>query len=311
MIDISVVIPVRDEEDTVAEVVVRLTATLAALGVTHEILFVTDVNRDRTLERLRALSAADRRVRALKLSNAFGHHVAVLAGLAAARGAAIVLMDGDLQDCPEDVARLYAALGEGYDVVYGVKERKNDSGLRNLTSRTFLRLLRLVADYDLDLNTSLFRIISRRVADEVVRFGEREPSLTFIMAYLGFPTARIPVRSGTRRRGETKYGLGRQLGLALSTLLSFSTRPLRLIALMGLGIAGASLAYFAVVLVQHAVLRIPVPGWTTIIVLLTFLGGAILFTQGLTAEYIARIFLETKRRPLYAIEERIGWEPEE
>lgn len=307
MTALSVVVPVRDEAGNVAELVRRLEATLTGLRLGYEIIFVTDRNRDNTFEVLRDLSRRDERVRVLKLSNAFGHHVAVVAGLAHAQGAAVVVMDGDLQDHPEDIPRLYAKLREGFDQVYGIKERKNESALRNLLSKGFLRVFRWLSDFDLDFNTGMFRIVSRRVVDEVLRFKERDPSLTFIMGFLGFPTARVPVTSGERHGGQTKYPLRRQLSFALSSLMSFSTRPLRLIAIAGLVISGLSLVYLVIVLLQQVVLHVPVPGWTTLVVLLTFLGGAILFAQGITAEYIARIFLETKNRPLYAIEERVGW----
>jgi len=307
MTDLSVVVPVRDEAANVGELVRRLGVTLADLRLRYEVIFVTDRNRDNTLEVLRDLSRQDEHIRVLKLSNAFGHHVAVVAGLAHTRGAAVVVMDGDLQDYPEDIPKLYTKLREGYDLVYGIKARKDDSAFRNLLSGAFLRVLRALSDYDLDFNTSMFRIVSRRVVDQVLRFKERDPSLTFIMGFLGFPTARVLVTSGVRSGGRTKYGFGRQMSFAISSLMSFSTKPLRLISITGLVIASLSLLYFLLVLVQQAVLRVPVPGWTTIVALLTFLGGAILFAQGITAEYIARIFLETKQRPLYAIEEAIGW----
>lgn len=305
-VDLSVVVPVRDEEQNLPELVRRLTATLDAMELHGELVFVTDLNRDRTVDVLRDLHRRDARVKMLKLSNAFGHHVAVVAGLAHARGDCVVVMDGDLQDYPEDIPKLHAKLREGFDIVYGAKERKNDSSLRNALSQLFLRVLRSLSDYRMDFNTSMFRIVSRRVVDAVLQFNERDPSLTFIMGLVGFPTTQVMVTSGVRERGDTKYGWWRQVDLAVTSLISFSTKPLRLISLAGLGIAALSLAYFALVLGRSLVTRVPVPGWTTIVVLLTFLGGAILFAQGVTGEYIARIFLETKRRPLYIVEERLG-----
>jgi len=308
MTDLSVVIPVRDEEHNVVELVTRLTATLSGMSLRYEIVFVTDLNRDNTLGVLRALNKHDDRVKVLKLSNAFGHHTAVVAGLQQTRGAATVIMDGDLQDYPEDIPKLYAKLREGYDVVYGTKEQKNESSLRNLFSKIFLRLLRLLSDYDMDFNTCMFRIISRRSVNEVLRFKEREPSLTFIMGFVGYPTARVLVTSGTRQHGDTKYSYWRQIDLAISSLISFSTKPLRCVSLIGLGVSALSFTYFLFALGKWFFWGVPVVGWTSLTALLGLVGGAILFAQGITGEYIARVFLETKNRPLYVVEESIGFE---
>jgi polyisoprenyl-phosphate glycosyltransferase len=159
---LSVVVPVRNEAENIPQLVARLTPVLQSMAPEHEIIFATDRNRDNTLDVLRSLHRSDPRVKTLKLSNAFGHHVAVLAGLAVSRGDAVVVMDGDLQDYPEDIPVLYAKLQEGYEVVYGVKKRKNESALRNLCSRTVVRLINSLSDYDVDFNTSMFRVMSRR-----------------------------------------------------------------------------------------------------------------------------------------------------
>jgi dolichol-phosphate mannosyltransferase len=310
VIDLSVVIPVRDEADNLDELTRRLHATLVALSPSYEIIFVTDLNQDDTLGVLRRLNTEDGRVKVIKLSNAFGHHVAVAAGLAHSKGAAVAIMDGDLQDYPEDIPLLWAKLREGYDIVYGIKQRKNDSVLRNFLSRTFVRVLRRLSDFDMDLNTCMFRIVSRRVANVVLQFKEREPSLTFIMGLIGFPTARVLVRSGTRQRGLTKYSYWRQINLAISSLISFSTKPLRIASLAGLGISALTVVYFLFALGKWALYGVPVAGWTSLVALMGLVGGAILFAQGVTGEYIARTFLETKGRPLYVIEESLGLKEE-
>jgi dolichol-phosphate mannosyltransferase len=157
---LSVVVPVRNKAENIPELVARLTPVLEGISTEHEIIFATDLNHDNTLEVLRSLHRSDPRVKTLKLSNAFGHHAAVLAGLAVSRGNAVVVMDGDLQDHPEDIPLLYAKLREGHEVVYGVKERKNESGLRNLFSRPFVRLMTGLSDYDVAFNTSMFRIMA-------------------------------------------------------------------------------------------------------------------------------------------------------
>jgi len=306
MNDISVVIPVRNEEKNLKELAGRLASTFEGMQRSFEVIFVTDLNTDRTVEVLKALHAADPRIKMLKLSNAFGHHAAVYAGLAHAAGAAVVIMDGDLQDCPEDIPALHAKMREGFDVVYGTKERKNESRLRNFLSRSFVRVLRWLSDYRMDFNTCMFRMVSRRMVDAVLQFREREPSLTFIMSMIGLPTARILVTSGVRAHGTTNYGFMRQINLAISSLVSFSTKPLRIISLVGLCVSLLSLLYFAFVIVQRLGFGVPVPGWTTTTVLISFLGGMTLLAQGITGEYVARVFMETKHRPLYVVEQAIG-----
>lgn len=309
MPDLSVVIPVRDEERNIPELSARLVPVLDAASPDWEVIFVTDLNRDRTVPLLRELAARDRRFRALKLSNRFGHHTAILAGLREAAGRVAVIMDGDLQDRPEDIPALLAALRNGYDVAYGVKERKNETRFRNACSRAFLRIVSLLSDHEIEFNTGLFRAVSRRTVDELLRFTEEDPSLTFIMGLINFPTARVPVASGTRGGGKTKYPFRRQLGFALDSLLSFSVKPLRVISLGGLAVAGASFAYLLVVLLQKASRGVPVMGWATVITLILLLGGVQLFCMGIIGEYIGRMFTQAKDRPRYIVEERIGGAP--
>jgi polyisoprenyl-phosphate glycosyltransferase len=306
MTRLSVVVPVRNEAKNIPTFVARLTPVLEGLGSDHEIIFATDLNRDNTLEVLRSMHRDDARIKTLKLSNAFGHHVAVLAGLTVSAGDAVVVMDGDMQDYPEDIPLLYGKLQEGHDVVYGVKARKNESALRNVFSRTFLRLMKALSDYDVDFNTSMFRVMSRRAVDELCRFREREPSITGLVSVIGLPTAKVQVTSGARQAGRTNYSYWRQLKFAVNFLLSFSTKPLRLISMLGLVISTLSFVYFVVVVIQRLAFGTPVPGWPTVVGLLTLLGGVQLLALGTTGEYVARIFLEVKRRPLYVIEERIG-----
>jgi polyisoprenyl-phosphate glycosyltransferase len=306
MLDLSVVLPVRDEEQNIPEVVERLTRTLGEMKISYEILFVTDLNKDNTCEVIKSAHRMDERVKLLRLSNSYGQHIAVIAGLNFCNGRAVVIMDGDLQDYPEDIPRLYGKLSEGYDVVYAVKKKKNDSFLRNVASRLFIGALNRLSDVKLEHNTSMFRIISRRMVDEVLRFKEKQPSLTFVMSLIGFPTSSVEVTSGERKRGKTKYNLFRLMNLGISSLISFSTKPLRLISMIGFFVAGLSFIYLCVVLIQALFFRIGVLGWPTIISLITFLGGIQLFVIGIIGEYIGRIFIESKSRPLYIVDEKIG-----
>ena len=165
--DMSVVIPVRDEEENIFEIVERLTATLRDLQLTYEIIFITDINTDRTLSVLRECHATNNSIKVIKLANGLGQHTAVVAGLDASRGDCVVLMDGDLQDYPEDIPKLYSRMRDGFDAVYGVKEKKNDSMMRNILSKIFILVMNRLSDYNFEYNTSMFRIMSRRVVNRV------------------------------------------------------------------------------------------------------------------------------------------------
>jgi glycosyltransferase involved in cell wall biosynthesis len=300
------VVPARNEEKNIPELVDRLVGTFRQMDVSYEIVFVTDVNTDTTVDVLRAANKRNPHVKTIKLSDAQGQHVAVMAGLDAARGRCVVVMDGDLQDCPEDIPKLYHRLEQGFDVVYGVKEQKNDTWWRNLLSRGFVAVLNWLSDRRLEHNTSMFRIMSRRTVDQLRRFRECEPSVTGLVTLINYPTDRILVSSGRRQQGQTKYSLGRQINLAISFLLSFSTKPLRMISLLGLAVSGLSFLYLVVTLIQVLVIGSPVAGWATLVSLVTFLSGVQLLGLGVIGEYVGRVFLETKKRPLYIVEEIIG-----
>ncbi len=305
--DISVVIPVRDEEHVLRELVNRLLRVLDQMGKSCEIIFVTDINRDNTLGILNQLNKEYASVKAVKLTNALGQHVAIIAGLELCSGSAVVIMDGDLQDYPEDIPQLYSKLEEGYDVVYGVKDKKNDSFLRNIFSRLFVGLMEKLSDVSLQHTTSMFRIISRRTVDAILLFSETQPSLTFIMGLIGYSSETVKVTSGVRKEGKTKYNFFRLMNFAISSLISFSTKPVRMIAVMGFCVAMLSFIYMCVVLVQRMFFsNIEVLGWSTTIFLITFLGGVQLLGMGVIGEYIANIFVQTKRRPLYFVDQKIG-----
>lgn len=306
MVDLSIVIPVKDEEKNIVELILRISNTINKMNLSYEIVFVTDINKDNTFELLKSLNKQDKKVKVIKLSNSYGHHVAVIAGLNYCCGKAVVIMDGDLQDYPEDIPKLYEKSQEGYDVVYGTKARKNDSIMRNLFSKTFIKLLNKLSDYKLDYNTCMFRIMSRRTVEEILKFREREPVLTGIISLIGFPAAKVIVTSGKRKVGKTKYNFLRQVNLSVSFLLSFSTKPLRICSICGFFTSCLSFVYLLIVIIQKTLFNIDVLGWPTLVSLITFLGGIQLFFIGIIGEYIGRIFMETKNRPLYIVQKKIG-----
>jgi dolichol-phosphate mannosyltransferase len=229
-----------------------------------------------------------------------------MAGMDHCNGSYVVIMDGDLQDFPEDIPLLYNKAIEGFDIVYSVKESKNDTLFRNMSSWAFNGLMNSLSDFRIQSNSSMFRIISRKALTEVTKFREYEPSLTYIFSYINLPTATVKVRSGVRQQGQTKYSFFRLISFAVSSLLSFSRKPLRLITSLGLVISILSFFYFGVVLFQYFFMNIAVLGWATIIVIVTFTGGIQLLSIGVMGEYIGRIYMQTKNRPLYIVERKIG-----
>jgi len=306
LIDISVVIPIKEEEDILPELSSRLENILTMMKLSYEVIFVTDINKDNTFELLKEIHANNNNFKTIKLSNHSSQHIAVMAGLHVSCGNAVVIMDGDLQDYPEDIVKLYEKYQEGYDIVYGIKERKNDSSLRNFFSKSFKHLINHLSDNKIDFNSNMFRIISRRTVDELSRFNEKEPATTALMSFIGFPTATVLVHSGVRLKGKTKYSYLRQINMAISFILSFSTKPLRIISFIGFIFALLSFFYLVSVVYQKLIYDLDPFGWPTLVVLVTFFGGVQLIALGIIGEYIGRIFMETKDRPLYIVDERVG-----
>jgi len=300
--NLSIVIPVRNEAGNLSVLIQRLNDVIGAMGQSYEYIFVTDINTDNTYKILQEAHKRDKHIKVLKLLNTYGHHVAVYAGLTKVNGKLVIIMDGDLQDCPEDIPILLKRVNDGYDIVYGQKENKNESAIRNMLSRTFLKIMRWLSDYPMDFNTSMFRVVTREVVDTLMEYKEGDPSLTFLMGMMGYRSARVTVASGTRYKGRSNYGLWRQINYAINSLTAFSTKPLRIISSIGLAVSLLSFLYFLVVIGQKVFGGIGVKGWPTIIAVITLLGGLQLLSLGIIGEYMGKVFLEVKKRPLFTIE---------
>lgn len=306
MCEISVIIPVRDEQDNIYKLIDRLDKTISEMKLSYEVIFITDINTDDTVLVLEKCAISNERIKTLKLTNSFGQHIAVLAGLDHCQGNSVVIMDGDLQDSPEDIPLLYNKLSEGFDVVYAEKEKKNDSIIRNISSWLFNFLFKYLSDQDIQPNSSMFRIISRKALNEVVKFREVDLSLTYIFSYINLPSAKVMCKSGMRGAGKTKYNFFRLFNFALSSMLSFSRKPLKTISLLGLIMSFFSFFYMMIVLIQYLLGRIQILGWATLVTLIIFLGGIQLLSLGVIGEYIGRLFIQSKNRPLYIIEKKFG-----
>ncbi|MGF1447278.1 MAG: glycosyltransferase family 2 protein [Pikeienuella sp.] len=309
---LSIVVPCFDEEAVIVATLARLfrvADSFAETGLDTEIVCVDDGSRDGTLACLRAAAAQDPRLRILAFSRNFGHQIAVTAGIDASQGDAVVLIDADLQDPPEVIAEMVTLWREGYDVVYGTRtERPGETAFKRATARGFYRVLNRLSEVPIPLDTGDFRLMSRAVVDTLKEMPERHRFLRGMISWVGFRQTALPYARAERAAGVSKYPLAKMVRFALDGILSFSAKPLQIS--IGLGLVAASLALAGILyaLVLRVFTDIWVEGWTLLFIAVLFLGGVQLICLGIIGEYIGRIYDEAKRRPLYVVRERIGFE---
>lgn len=307
---ISVVVPCFNEQEVVRETHRRLSATLGALGgLRYELIFVDDGSRDATRTLLRELQAADAHVRLVLLSRNFGHQLAVTAGIDHARGSAVVLIDADLQDPPEVIEAMLARWREGYQVVYGARsERQGETAFKRATARVFYRVLNRLSDVDIPLDTGDFRLMDRQVVEALRSMPERDRFLRGMVSWAGFRSIAVPYRRAPRLAGESKYPLWKMVRFAVDGILSFSHSPLRLATWIGVAASGLALLGMVYAILMRLFTDVWVPGWTLLFVAVSFFGGVQLLSLGIIGEYVGRIYSESKRRPLYLVAERAGFD---
>ncbi len=298
---VTVVVPCFNEEAVVARFHRELAAVADDLpGYRFTFLFVDDGSDDGTLAALDALTAADPRVEVVSLSRNYGHQVALSAGLDHARGDAVVMMDGDLQHPPALLPTLLARWREGYDVVSAVRAgHAGEPALKRFTSRLFYRVFNALSSTRLVPGAADFCLLSARAHRALLRMPERHRFLRGMISWIGFPRALVPFDAPARAAGRSKYGPLRMLALAGNALFSFSAFPLQLATRIGGLIVLAGGAYLAVILWKYFAGEPLVLGWTSLLSVVLILGGTQLVFIGLIGNYLARIFDETKRRPLY------------
>ena len=300
---ISLVVPVFNEEEVLGTFYERAKATLKGLlGCRHELIFVDDGSRDRTPQLLHDLAVQDDCVVVVKLSRNFGHQLAITAGLDMARGDAVVVIDADLQDPPEVIHEFVAKWREGYDVVFAIrKQREGETWLKLATAKYFYRLLRFFTKTDIPADVGDFRLLSRRAADALRGLREHDRFVRGLVSWIGFRQTGIYYERDRRFAGTTKYSWRKMFSFATDALTSFSTAPLRSAMWLGYATAFAAVLYLASVIVQWWV-GITVQGWATIMVGLLFIGSVQLICLGIIGEYIGRVFVATKGRPLYLVD---------
>lgn len=301
---ISLVVPVYNESEVIEAFHDRASAALGAIaGYAFEIIYVDDGSVDPSLERLIRIAKADPRARVVKLSRNFGHQIAITAGMDHARGDCVVVIDADLQDPPEVIARMVAKWEEGYDVVYGHRtDRAGETATKLMTAKIFYRVLNSITQIEIPTDVGDFRLLSRRATDQLCKMREKDRYVRGLVAWMGMSQAAVDYEREARFAGETKYPLRKMLKFALDGVTSFSTFPLRLAGWLGYAASGLGFLYLASVFVQKA-LGHTVQGWATIMVAVLFLGGVQLICIGIIGEYVGRIFTEIKPRPIYIAEE--------
>jgi len=300
--ELSVVVPVFNEDAVLPELQRRLSAVLAECAPAHEIIFVDDGSSDESPTILLAASDADPRIRVLRFSRNFGHQAAVTAGIEHAAGAAIVIIDADLQDPPEVIPDLLAEWRAGSQVVSAVRGvREGESPIRLALIRLFYRLIRGMSSVDLTPDVGDFRLIDRRVADALNRLPERNRYVRGLVRWVGFKHSEVRYRRAGRFAGQTKYPYTKLIQLALDGMTSFSAVPLQLVTYLGFAVSALSLGLVGFALISHlGGGQIPA-GWTSVFVAVAFLAGIQLVAIGILGAYVTRIFDEVKGRPLYIV----------
>jgi len=307
---ISIVVPCLNEEEVLRDTNRRLIAVLEQLPQKFEILYVDDGSSDRTPEILRELQADDERIRVVRFSRNFGHQMAITAGLEHASGDAVAIIDADLQDPPEVIADLVAKWMDGFDVVYGVRtERQGETAFKLWTAKLFYRFIGKLSDTEIPLDTGDFRLMGRRVVDALLAMPERDRFVRGMVSWLGFSQVAVPYRRAARAAGVTKFSLFKMLRFAMDGIVSFSILPLRLATWVGFAASGVALLGILITVVERLMgVEGLVKGWASILVAILFIGGVQLICMGIIGEYVGRIYGESKRRPLYVVRERMGFQ---
>ncbi|OGW95786.1 MAG: glycosyltransferase [Omnitrophica WOR_2 bacterium GWC2_45_7] len=306
-VDISVVIPIFNEETNIVELFKRLMVVLTATGKTFEVIFVDDGSQDQSWSILSKLYQEHKSiVRAVAFSRNFGHQLALTAGFHHCRGEAAIVMDADLQDPPEMIARFIQKWEEGYEVVYGIrKEREGETFFKKFTALLFYKLIRASTAIDIPENVGDFYLLDRKILNILNELNEHHRFIRGLVAWVGFRRIGIEYNRKARFSGKSKYGIWRMVQFSLDAMTSFSFTPLRLVS--WLGAFFSVLAFFSILLIIY--LKIftheTIIGWSSLMAVVLFLGGIQLMAIGVIGEYIARIGDDVKGRPLYAVRQSL------
>jgi glycosyltransferase involved in cell wall biosynthesis len=303
-VDLSVIIPIYNEEENIATLYDRLRSVLDPISLPggYEFIFINDGSRDKSLALIQTLAARDERVRFIDFSRNFGHQIAVTAGLDRASGEAVVIIDADLQDPPELIQPLLEKLRAGYEVVYAKRRsRQGESPAKKFTAKLFYRILASITHISIPVDTGDFRIISRKVVDALRRMPEQNKFIRGQISWIGYRQTYVEYDRAERAGGATGYTYRKMIRLALDGITAFSDVPLKAATLSGFAVSGVAFLVMLYTFYARFITHDYEPGWASLMVSILFLGGVQLIAVGIIGEYIARLSANVRQRPLYIV----------
>ncbi|MGH8173155.1 MAG: glycosyltransferase family 2 protein [Rhodanobacteraceae bacterium] len=303
---VSIVSPVYCCADCLRDLCARIAASMAAVGEDYEIVLIDDASPDAAWSVLRELCAADSRIKAISLSRNFGQHYAIAAGLEVARGDWVVVMDCDLQDRPEEIPNLLAKAREGYDVVFGERVERRDGWFKRTSSRMFIAFLNYLSGANYDYRTANFGVYNRAVIDAILSMGDQSRFFPVMVRWTGFRRTSVPVQHDARGNGGSAYTPRRLMRLALDIILSYSDKPLRLVAALGIFVSVIALGMTGFSIYRYVHGDVSVAGYTSVIASMWLLAGVTLFCMGVIGLYVGRVFESVKFRPVFIVRERLN-----
>lgn len=303
---LSVVVPCYREEANLATLHAAVNQSLEGVPYAHEIIFVDDGSPDGTWDEAARIAHSDDRVKVISFSRNFGKEAAMLAGLKAARGDAVVILDGDMQHPPDLIPQMVEAFERGFDQVVAKRDREGDPFTRTLLSRAYYRLVDRLVDVSLEDGAGDFRLLSRRAVETLTGLSERTRFSKGLFAWIGFSTVSITYRNVDRASGASSWSIGSLINYGIDGAMSFNNKPLRMVMWLGFVVTGLTGLYLVWLVVNAIVGGIDVPGYVTLVALVTGLGGVQLICLGVIGEYLGRVFVEVKQRPHYVVGRTIG-----
>ncbi len=300
--EISVIAPVYNEELNISVIYERLSKVLSSISNSYEIIFVNDGSKDRSLALVQELSTKDPHIKYIDFSRNFGHQIAVSAGLDHAKGDAVVIIDSDLQDPPELIAQMYEKYKEGNEVVYAKrKTRKGEGAFKKLTASIFYRMLSKMTSINIPLDTGDFRIMDRKIVDVLKDMPEKDKYIRGQVSWAGFNQSYVEYDRDERMAGETGYPLRKMMKFAMDGITGFSNVPLKIVSWFGFMVSIFAFITILYTLFSKFVLNNTVPGWSSVMISVLFIGGIQLIAIGIIGEYLARMNANIRDRPLYII----------
>ncbi len=300
--NISIVTPLYNEAENLKEFYKRIISTLEQVTEKYEVIFVNDGSTDNTLQLASYIAQNDNRIKIIDLSRNFGKEIALTAGLDFSLGEAVIIIDADLQEPPELIAELVKKWQEGYDVVYAVRKKRGKEPLiKTVLAYLFYRIMKKISRTEIPADTGDYRLMSRQAVDALVKFREQHRFMKGLFSYIGFKQTGVPYKREQRHKGKSNINLIKLWNLAIDGITSFSFAPLQLASFTGFSIAVMSVIYAFYMIIKTILYGNPVPGYPSLIVAVTFLGGIQLLSLGIIGEYVARIYMESKNRPLYFV----------